>query len=248
MPDIPAGLRDLSAAIPSPSAETRKQFFDQFKFDYEDDPRLGMSHGGPLVASTPNLAQPSLGNIPGSSGIIRSRTPGPAAPPPPLAQPPTTASVEVGRLRQTLASAQVTVKDLTMELTEIRRAKKQLEEELESLSQELFEEANKMVADERKKAGMLEKEAQEARQERDVLRARLAGAQGPEGVAADEERAGLSNSPTIVEGRDGAKGSRDDIPASGKYTSIVYSLNRADSSAFRFTTTTTEKGTRPGRD
>lgn len=200
MPDLPAGLRDLSAAIPSPSAETRKQFFDQFKFDYEDDRQLGMSHGGQLVASTPNLAQPSLvSTSTSSSSVVRSRTPAPAPPPPPIVQS-TPTSVELGRLRQTLASAQVTVKDLTVELTEMRRAKRQLEEELESLSQALFEEANKMVADERKKVGALEEEARRARDERDALKARLSGPQGQE-----EDAANLSSSPTLMDSDGGLK-------------------------------------------
>jgi membrane protein involved in colicin uptake len=52
----------------------------------------------------------------------------------------------------------------------MKKAKAELEAELETLSQALFEEANKMVADERKKRAEKEDEAREAIEEREALR------------------------------------------------------------------------------
>ncbi|EIN11135.1 hypothetical protein PUNSTDRAFT_50239 [Punctularia strigosozonata HHB-11173 SS5] len=56
------------------------------------------------------------------------------------------------------------------ELQKAMRDKKALEEELESLSQALFEEANKMVATERIKRSEAEEELREAKREREALR------------------------------------------------------------------------------
>ncbi|KAF9482084.1 hypothetical protein BDN70DRAFT_875551 [Pholiota conissans] len=70
--------------------------------------------------------------------------------------------------------------DLTAELEKERAArkaiadqKKALEEELESLSQALFEEANKMVATERKMRAETEEELKEVKMEKEALRSAL---------------------------------------------------------------------------
>ncbi|KAF8879222.1 hypothetical protein CPB84DRAFT_1793569 [Gymnopilus junonius] len=72
------------------------------------------------------------------------------------------------------------IEDLTAELEKERTAKKliaqqkaALEDELESLSQALFEEANKMVADERKARAETEEELKELKLEKEALRSAL---------------------------------------------------------------------------
>ncbi|KAK7031088.1 hypothetical protein VNI00_013692 [Paramarasmius palmivorus] len=72
------------------------------------------------------------------------------------------------------------IEELTAELDKERQAKKDvmkekeaLEAELESLSQALFEEANKMVAQERIKRAESEEELKEARQQKEALKSAL---------------------------------------------------------------------------
>ena len=88
---------------------------------------------------------------------------------------------EVQKLKATLAQSQTTLKALTGELDTLKKAKSDLESELESLSQALFEEANKMVAEERKKhsatmeeikreLGELKEELDEVRKEREAVK------------------------------------------------------------------------------
>lgn len=81
---------------------------------------------------------------------------------------------EVQKLRATLAQSQTTLKALTVELDTLKKAKSDLESELESLSQALFEEANKMVAEERKKHSSsideIKRELSEVREELDEVR------------------------------------------------------------------------------
>jgi hypothetical protein len=56
------------------------------------------------------------------------------------------------------------------ELEALKQGKKAIEAELEGLSQALFEEANKMVSDERKRRAELEESLREVRDEREALR------------------------------------------------------------------------------
>lgn len=98
-----------------------------------------------------------------------------------LEQPSGPSLAEVQKLKATLAQSQTTLKALTGELDTLKKAKSDLESELESLSQALFEEANKMVAEERKKhsatmddikreLGELREELDEVRKEREAVK------------------------------------------------------------------------------
>ena len=81
---------------------------------------------------------------------------------------------EVQKLRATLTQSQLTLRALTSELDTLKKAKSDLEGELESLSQALFEEANKMVSEERKKHSKVieevKRELAEVREELDEVR------------------------------------------------------------------------------
>lgn len=59
---------------------------------------------------------------------------------------------------------------MTKELAEMKKGKVEMEAELENLSQALFEEANKMVADEKKKRVEMEEALKEVKAEREALR------------------------------------------------------------------------------
>ncbi|KAF9049490.1 hypothetical protein BDZ89DRAFT_1108093 [Hymenopellis radicata] len=70
------------------------------------------------------------------------------------------------------------VKDLREALEKEKSARTALEAELESLSQALFEEANKMVSTERRKRAETEEELREAQEEREALRSALRVVEG----------------------------------------------------------------------
>ncbi|WVQ70992.1 hypothetical protein IAR50_000517 [Cryptococcus sp. DSM 104548] len=77
---------------------------------------------------------------------------------------------DIIQLRQAYSAAIAQISALTTEVADLKSGKKEMEEELESLSQELFEEANKMVADERKKRAEAEENLKEVREEKDALK------------------------------------------------------------------------------
>lgn len=157
MPDL------QNLPIPSPSAATRAEFFSS----------LGMSNAG-AASSSPNLAG-GFSSSPTTSqagGVPRS----------PMVRPHRggwydaaadmggSSDAELQKLRASLVVTDKSVVTLKDELGAMKKAKAELEAELETLSQALFEEANKMVADERKKRAEKEDEAREAIEEREALR------------------------------------------------------------------------------
>ncbi|KAJ9111884.1 hypothetical protein QFC20_002472 [Naganishia adeliensis] len=157
MPDL------QNLPIPSPSAATRAEFFSS----------LGMSNAG-AASSSPNLAG-GFSSSPTTSqagGVPRS----------PMVRPHRggwydaaadmggSSDAELQKLRASLVVTNKSVVTLKDELGAMKKAKAELEAELETLSQALFEEANKMVADERKKRAEKEDEAREAIEEREALR------------------------------------------------------------------------------
>lgn len=73
---------------------------------------------------------------------------------------------ELSRLREQVATQ-------ATQLDTLKQGKREIEAELEGLSQALFEEANKMVADERRRRAELEENLREARDEREALRATI---------------------------------------------------------------------------
>ncbi|EAL22154.1 hypothetical protein CNBC2920 [Cryptococcus deneoformans B-3501A] len=79
-------------------------------------------------------------------------------------------NAELASLRTAYSSALSKLSSLTAELTDLKRTNSAMEAELESLSQALFEEANKMVADERKRRAEMEENLKEVREEREALK------------------------------------------------------------------------------
>lgn len=82
------------------------------------------------------------------------------------AAPTKSAEDELARLREQVATQ-------ATQLDTLKQGKREIEAELEGLSQALFEEANKMVADERRRRAELEDNLREAREEREALRATI---------------------------------------------------------------------------
>jgi hypothetical protein len=158
MPDL------QNLPIPSPSAATRAEFFST----------LGISNVG-ATSSSPNLAGGFTSGSPTTSQLG-------GAPRSPLVRPSRggwydaaadmggSSDAELQKLRASLVVTNKSVVSLKDELGAMKKAKAELEAELETLSQALFEEANKMVADERKKRAEKEAEAKEAIEEREALR------------------------------------------------------------------------------
>ncbi len=81
-----------------------------------------------------------------------------------------TSNAELYRIRQAYAAAQGRMDAMARELAELKKGKVEMEAELENLSQALFEEANKMVADERRKRAEVEESLKEVKEEREALR------------------------------------------------------------------------------
>jgi hypothetical protein len=83
---------------------------------------------------------------------------------------------------------------MAKELAELKKGKVEMEAELESLSQALFEEANKMVADERRKRAEVEEALKEVKEEREALRQTIKVLGGrvdeAEGAGAEVDEAG----------------------------------------------------------
>lgn len=79
-------------------------------------------------------------------------------------------AAELKRLREEAAANQAKLDKQADELEALKYGKKELEAELEGLSQALFEEANKMVSDERKRVTELEDNLREVKDEREALR------------------------------------------------------------------------------
>ena len=77
---------------------------------------------------------------------------------------------EAEKLRRAYATAQKRMEGMTKELTELKKGKVDMEAELENLSQALFEEANKMVADERRKRAETEETLKELKAEKEALK------------------------------------------------------------------------------
>ncbi|WWC58496.1 uncharacterized protein I303_101039 [Kwoniella dejecticola CBS 10117] len=79
-------------------------------------------------------------------------------------------NAELSKLRQAYSAAVAKMDGMSKELAELKKGKVEMEAELENLSQALFEEANKMVADERRKRAELEESFKEVKEEREALR------------------------------------------------------------------------------
>ena len=87
------------------------------------------------------------------------------------------AQQEPDSLRRAYATAQKRMEGMTKELAELKKGKVDMEAELENLSQALFEEANKMVADERRKRAETEESLKELKAEKEGTETDCKGAQ-----------------------------------------------------------------------
>ncbi|KAK0240976.1 hypothetical protein EDD85DRAFT_817211 [Armillaria nabsnona] len=144
---------------PPPPQQQDTRFFHKFRFT--------SSNNGSRASSRPGT--PNLGNGPSS--------PNPTLTSPSMPSLPVMASVNASKDKE--------LEELAASLEKERAAHKliigekaALEAELESLSQALFEEANKMVATERIKRAETEEELKEARQEKEALKSALRVVEG----------------------------------------------------------------------
>ncbi|WWC86109.1 uncharacterized protein L201_000980 [Kwoniella dendrophila CBS 6074] len=99
-------------------------------------------------------------------------------------------NAELSTLRQAYSAAVAKMDGMSKELAELKKGKVEMEAELENLSQALFEEANKMVSDERRKRAELEESFKEVKEEREALRETikvLGGKVDEPSTAADED-------------------------------------------------------------
>ncbi|WVN90275.1 uncharacterized protein L203_105511 [Cryptococcus depauperatus CBS 7841] len=83
---------------------------------------------------------------------------------------PSSTSAELVELRNAYSSAISKLSALTDEMNHVKSVKSDMDKEIEDLSRVLFEEANKMVADERRKRAAMEDSLNEAREESKALR------------------------------------------------------------------------------
>ncbi|GMK55676.1 hypothetical protein CspeluHIS016_0207320 [Cutaneotrichosporon spelunceum] len=122
----------------------------------------------PLARTSGDIARPSIETRGSGSGKTWFGRVKPASPTEATTRisgdvPQSSESDELKKLRDRLASQD-------NELKALKKGKKDIEAELEGLSQALFEEANKMVADERRKRAELEDTLHEVKGERAALR------------------------------------------------------------------------------
>lgn len=125
-------------------------------------PTRSATHSGqPVTGVSKSLGTDAI--LPKQSSTRPStptHTPGPAL----------VSNAELASLRTAYSSALSKLSSLTTELADLKRTNSAMEAELESLSQALFEEANKMVADERKRRAEVEENLKEVREEREALK------------------------------------------------------------------------------
>ena len=137
------------------------------------------------AAATPSAAKGDLQRVSAEYGSLQrsaSYTHLPTSPPR-MSSIPAAPGVgaELAKVKESFVAATKKMEAMQKELTELKKGKLEMEAELENLSQALFEEANKMVADERKRRAEVEENLKEVREEREVLRQtiKVLGGQGP---------------------------------------------------------------------
>ncbi|KAF8635059.1 hypothetical protein AX17_004039 [Amanita inopinata Kibby_2008] len=143
----------VPATPPAPASASQDSRFFRFRF-------TGASSGTPSRPSTrPTTPSGSKGPVASVGGAYHLTSPS-------MPSLPTHTAKEVEDLMSELDKERAARKNIAQE-------KASLEAELESLSQALFEEANKMVATERMKRAETEEELREARLEQEALRSAL---------------------------------------------------------------------------
>lgn len=134
----------------------------------------GASPGGRPVPtrSATHSGQPATGvsKSLGTDAILPKQTSTSPSTPTHTPGPALVSNAELASLRTAYSSALSKLSSLTTELADLKRTNSAMEAELESLSQALFEEANQMVADERKRRAEVEENLKEVREEREALK------------------------------------------------------------------------------
>ncbi|KAG7442544.1 uncharacterized protein BT62DRAFT_1010131 [Guyanagaster necrorhizus] len=157
-PSLPS-LAGTPPPPPPPPQQQDSRFFYKFRFTSSSSASRASSRPG-----TPNLGH------------------GPSSPNPTLTSPsmpslPVMASVNASKDKE-MEELMASLEKERVAHKVVVREKAALEAELESLSQALFEEANKMVATERIKLAETEEELREARQEKEALKSALRVVEG----------------------------------------------------------------------
>ncbi|KIJ36848.1 hypothetical protein M422DRAFT_260712 [Sphaerobolus stellatus SS14] len=163
--------RSLDTTPPSSTPPSTSSRFFNFTPSFRSS-SASPSNTSPTTSTTPNAASsadsPAVFNPtpallpPFTAGPSTASGSGTASPPPPPPPPPGPTQKE----KELTAE----VEKLRTKADELAAAKEQLEDELESLSQALFEEANKMVADANRKAAETEEELRIVADQRDALK------------------------------------------------------------------------------
>ncbi|KAH9957317.1 hypothetical protein BC827DRAFT_1226223 [Russula dissimulans] len=152
-PDSSGSDRDSRPPSPAPPPLTDLRFF-RFRFTGS-----GRSTPTQLRTSSPRVSRSQSTSHPAAGHLTSASLPS-------LVTPPTVVNSELEELREQLLIEKGKSEKIT-------REKSELESELESLSQALFEEANQMVKVERIKRAEAEDELKEVHAEKDALKAAL---------------------------------------------------------------------------
>ncbi|KAL1407705.1 hypothetical protein Q8F55_007138 [Vanrija albida] len=157
--DGPRGRPPSLQILPSPSISSKNE-----------SKGFGFWNSGSKKKVVANAVQSPTTGEPAQTLSVRTSTDSsaPRSPMSEAAEAPHAA--ELKRLRDEAAANQAKLDKQADELEALKYGKKELEAELEGLSQALFEEANKMVSDERKRVTELEENLREVKDEREALR------------------------------------------------------------------------------
>lgn len=186
-----------SIAGPSSRPGTPSREAGQF-FDYhvpsqyapvQNENRSTRSVSGDSISRVPSpISSANTAAPPASSPLSGSSL---QSPPTVRPQPlPPALTAELAKLRTAYTTSQTRMEAMNKELTELKKGKLEMEAELESLSQALFEEANKMVSEERKRRVEVEESLKEVKEEREALREtiKVLGGQAESVVDEDESK------------------------------------------------------------
>lgn len=183
---IPSAAQIMNMPLQLPSSRPQTPTKERERFDFAsllpNTPAAAYSAAVDFPRPTPTTPA----SLPRSASSVNLTSPAPQA----------QSAAELTRLKAHLQAAQAQITGMSKELTELKKGKLDMEAELENLSQALFEEANKMVADERRKRAEVEDSLKEVRAEKDALRQTVkvlggsAGAGEGEGEDGEEEGEG----------------------------------------------------------
>jgi len=198
-------LQDAAQAFPAnfPSPTMEKRSFD---FDptgsavrSKEVNRLS-SEGGPGLTRSASYSNLDSARSPPRTSSLAQNAPGSATA--------TAHTAELAKVRELYATAERKIDAMSKELAELKKGKVEMEAELENLSQALFEEANKMVSDERKKRAEVEEALKEVKEEREALKQTI---KVLDGRATADDAASVKSSRSAG-GGDGSPKEEEDLP------------------------------------